>query len=70
MQNRITDMLGSRYPLIQGVMRRVTLGAMAADVSNSGGFGQIAMSGLNNNRLKAKIEIAQKLNTFFGKGHR
>jgi len=41
MKNRITTLLSCEYPLIQGSMRWITFGEMAATVSNSGGFGQI-----------------------------
>ena len=44
MNNRITQILGTEFPLIQGPMRQLTMGEVAAAVSNSGGFGQIAAS--------------------------
>ena len=61
MKNRITELLSCEYPLIQGPMRWITLGEMAAAVSNSGGFGQIAASGLAGDRLRKEIEVALKL---------
>lgn len=60
-QNRITSILGTEYPLIQGPMRSITLGEMAAAVSNSGGFGQIAFSGLTPGQLREEIIKARKL---------
>jgi enoyl-[acyl-carrier protein] reductase II len=60
-QNRVTDILGTQYPLVQGAMRQITLGEMAAAVSNSGGFGQIASSMLPLGRLRAEIKRAQRL---------
>jgi enoyl-[acyl-carrier protein] reductase II len=42
-------------------MRGITLGEMAAAVSNSGGFGQIAASGLPADRLRREIERARSL---------
>ncbi|MDP3040550.1 MAG: nitronate monooxygenase, partial [Deltaproteobacteria bacterium] len=42
MENRVTEILGSEYPIIQGAMRLITMGEMAAAVSRSGGFGVIA----------------------------
>jgi enoyl-[acyl-carrier protein] reductase II len=60
-QNRITQILGSTYPIIQGAMRLITLGEMAAAVSNCGGFGQIAASGLSNDRLRAELKHAREL---------
>ncbi|MFO7965600.1 MAG: nitronate monooxygenase [Desulfobacterales bacterium] len=61
MKNRITDILGTRYPLILGPMRMMTLGEMAAGVSNSGGFGQIAASGASADLLAAEIQKAKRL---------
>ena len=61
MKNRITQILGTRYPLILGPMRMITLGEMAAGVSNSGGFGQIAASGASAELLREEIEKAGRL---------
>jgi len=63
MKNRITQILGTPYPLLQGPMRLITLGEVAAAVSNSGGFGQIAASGLSSQQLQAEVEKAQELTT-------
>jgi len=60
-KNRITGILGTAYPLIQGPMRMITLGEMAAAVSNSGGFGQIAASGLSGEQLRKEIKKAREL---------
>jgi enoyl-[acyl-carrier protein] reductase II len=61
MKNRITAILGTKYPLILGPMRLMTLGAMAAAVSESGGFGQIAASGASAELLRAEIAKARRL---------
>jgi len=61
MQNRITEILGSEYPIIQGAMRLITLGDMAAAVSRSGAFGIIAASGLEGERLRSEIRKARSL---------
>ena len=61
MKNRITEILGTHYPLILGPMRMITLGEMAAEVSNSGGFGQIAASGASALLLREEIQKAWKL---------
>jgi enoyl-[acyl-carrier protein] reductase II len=63
MKNRITKILGSSFPLIQGPMRLITLGEMAAAVSNSGGFGQIAASGLSGDRLRSELKKAKAMTT-------
>jgi len=60
-KNRVAAILGVDYPIIQGPMRLITLGEMAAAVSNCGGFGQIAASGLEGERLRAEIKRAREL---------
>lgn len=59
MRNRVTELLGVQYPIILGAMRLITFAEMAAAVSNSGGFGQIAASGLSAERLRAELEKAR-----------
>jgi len=61
MKNRVTEILGTRYPLILGPMRLITLGEMAAAVSNSGGFGQIGASGASAELLRGEIEKTRNL---------
>ena len=61
MKNRITEILGTRYPLMLGPMRMITLGEMAAGVSASGGFGQIAASGASAEVLREEIKKARTL---------
>ncbi len=61
MKNRITEILGSEYPIIQGAMRLITLGDIAVAVSRSGAFGVIAASGLEGDRLRAEIRKARSL---------
>ena len=39
MKTRITELLGTRYPIIQGGMQWVGYAEMAAAVSNAGGLG-------------------------------
>jgi enoyl-[acyl-carrier protein] reductase II len=61
MKTRITEITGSKYPILLGPMRLISLGEMAAAVSNSGGFGQIAASGLTSDRLRSEIRKAKEL---------
>ena len=61
MKTRLAKILGSDHPLILGPMRLITLGEMAAVVSNAGAFGQIAASGLSGERLREEIAKAKKL---------
>jgi len=61
MKNRVTEILGSKHPVIQGAMRLISLGEMAAAVSRSGAFGVIAASGLEGERLRGEIRKARSL---------
>ena len=45
MKNRICDLLGIEYPVIQGGMAWVATAELAAAVSNGGGLGLIAAGG-------------------------
>jgi len=60
-KNRITEMLGCTYPIISGPMRLITLGKMAASVSNAGGFGVIAASGLTRQDLMKELKTARSI---------
>lgn len=59
MNNRICEILGVTYPVILGPMRLITMGEMAAAVSESGGFGQVAASGLSSERLREELKKAR-----------
>lgn len=61
MKNHLTEILGSEYPIMQGAMRLITLGEMAAAVSRSGAFGIIAASGLEADKLRQEIRKARSL---------
>ena len=60
-ENRVSRILGVRYPVILGPMRLITLGAMAGAVSAAGGLGVIAASGLSKERLVEEIQGAQAM---------
>jgi len=60
-ENRITDLLKCDYPIVLGPMRLITLGSMAACVSNAGGFGVIGASGLSREKLVEEIKLARSL---------
>ncbi|MCX5851410.1 MAG: nitronate monooxygenase [Deltaproteobacteria bacterium] len=62
-KNRVSGILGSRYPFLQGPMRLITLGEMAAAVSEAGGCGVIAASGLSGERLRQELKRARELTT-------
>lgn len=60
-QNPICKILGVRYPVLLGAMRQITMSEMAAAISEAGGFGQIAASGLENDVLRAQLTKAMEL---------
>jgi len=55
----LRDMLGIRYPIIQGAMANIANGKFAADMSNAGALGIIAAGGLTAAQLQEQIRIAQ-----------
>lgn len=50
MKTRVTEMLGIAYPIVQGGLARVAKAELCAAVSEAGGLGQIATSGLDLSR--------------------
>lgn len=60
---RLNKLLGVRFPIILGPMRLITLGAMAGAVSEAGGLGVIAASGLSKERLIQEINLAKERTT-------
>ena len=61
MKNRITDLYGIQYPIIQGGMVWVSGGKLAAAVSNAGGLGLIGAGSMKPDLLKQHILKAQGL---------
>ncbi len=59
MKTRVTELLGVKYPLLQGGMAWIADGRLAAAVSNAGGVGII--SAMNIDQLRAEIKIAREL---------
>ena len=57
----INEMLGIKYPIIQGAMTLITDGKFAACVSNAGGLGIIASGEWDKNRVREEIHIARSL---------
>jgi enoyl-[acyl-carrier protein] reductase II len=64
MSNRICEMLEIRFPIIEGGMAYVGNGALAAAVSNGGGFGQIGSAGRSLENFEEEIQIASRLTPF------
>lgn len=62
MRTRITQMLGIRYPIIQGGMQWLANARLAAEVSNAGGLGMItAASHASRESLRDEIRAARDL---------
>lgn len=59
--NRLCEMLGIRYPIIEGGMAYVGNGSLAAAVSNGGGLGQIGSAGRSIENFEDQIRIASEL---------
>lgn len=67
MKNRVCELLGIKYPIIEGGMAHIGNGLLAAAVSEGGGFGQIGCAGRTPENLEEEILIAfQKTNKPFG----
>ncbi len=61
-RTRVTELLGSRYPIIQGAFGGFGVSALAAPVSEAGGFGIITASALRNpERLREDIRRARSM---------
>lgn len=61
MQTRITELLGIKYPVIQGGMAWVATAELAAAVSNGGGLGLIAAGGAPADAVREQIRKARTL---------
>ncbi|ACL03883.1 NAD(P)H-dependent flavin oxidoreductase [Desulfatibacillum aliphaticivorans] len=60
-KNPVSAILGTRYPIMLGAMRLITHAKLAAAVSNAGGFGLIAASGMDVETLCNVLGAAQTL---------
>ena len=61
MQNRITELLGVKYPIIQGGMAWIAESTLAASVSNAGGVGLIAGGAAPIEYLRDQIRKAKSM---------
>jgi len=59
-KTRVSEILNTRFPIILGPMRLITLGKMAAEVSNCGGLGVVAASGLSSDQLRTELAEAKE----------
>lgn len=58
---RLNEMLGIRYPFIQGGMANIATGRFAAAVSNAGALGLIGAGGMNHQQLAEQIALCRSL---------
>ena len=58
---KINEVLGIKYPFIQGGMANVATGEFAAAVSNAGGLGLIGSGGMNPSMLRENIRRCKEL---------
>ncbi len=62
MQTRFTDLVGIRYPIVQGGLAHLSFAKLAAAVSNAGGLGQIGCACFETpEELQADIQEARRL---------
>ena len=61
MKNRICELLGIEYPLLQGGMAWVSTAELAAAVSNAGGVGLIAAGNAPADYVRDQIHKAREL---------
>lgn len=57
----LDEMLGIKYPIIQGGMANIATGEFAAAVSNAGGLGLIGVGGMNVQTLRENIKKCKEL---------
>ena len=60
MSNRVTEMLGCKYPIIQGAMGIISNPEMVAAVSEAGGFGLLATAFADNVEIVGKQVASTK----------
>lgn len=64
---KLNEMLGIKYPIIQGGMANIATGEFAAAVSNAGGLGLIASGGFDAERIREEInKCREKTDKPFG----
>ncbi|MFD1472415.1 nitronate monooxygenase [Companilactobacillus mishanensis] len=59
--NELCEVLGTKYPVIQGAMQELAIAELAASVSNGGGLGIIAAGGKTADQVRAEIKKAKTL---------
>ena len=59
--NRVTDILGTQYPIIQAPMGWIARAQLASAVSNAGGMGIIETSSGELDNIKIEVEKMREL---------
>ena len=59
--NRVCEILGTEYPIIQGAMARIATAELAGAVSNGGGLGIIAAGGAPVEWVKEQIDKCRSI---------
>ena len=59
--NKVCEILGTKYPIIQGAMAWIAEGDLASAVSNGGGLGIIAAGGRDADWLRAEIRRTREM---------
>lgn len=57
---KLHELLGIKYPLIQGGMANIATGEFAAAVSNTGALGMIGAGGMTSDMLREQIQICKQ----------
>src|SRR5215472_5770869 len=64
MHTRFTELVGIRYPIVQGGLAHLSFAELAAAVSNAGGLGQIGSACFNTpEEFQANIQKVKRLTT-------
>lgn len=61
MKTRITELLGIKYPVLQGAMAWVSFPPLVAAVSNAGGLGILGSAFMTPNQLRENIQTIKQL---------
>src|SRR5277367_6555164 len=61
MQNRVTELLGVEYPIVQAPMGYIARAQLASAVSNAGGLGIIETSSGDLEAVRREIEAMRRL---------
>lgn len=58
--NRVTELLGIKYPIFQGAMAQISRHELVAAVSNAGGLGILASGGMTTEQVREEIRLCKQ----------